>query len=78
MPYFFISLSKDGKNQGCINVKADCPAVARCEMEKLGIAPDYDHAQAYMIDEPELPLNTLVSPEEMKTLGYVSSREMGE
>jgi hypothetical protein len=70
--YYWFSFSYKGKNQGVCLVEADTTEEARHKVLELNIAPDYDHIQCFGISEAELPLNVLVTPEEMVKLGYVS------
>lgn len=70
MHYFWFSFSKNGKNQGCINVEAETVEQAKDKAMELGIVPKYDHVESYQLSEPELPLDILISPEELRSMEY--------
>lgn len=72
MSYFWFSFSKNGKNQGCINVEADTSEIAMENAIELNIVPKHDDVEIYEIDELEIPVNILVSPEEMRQMEYAS------
>jgi hypothetical protein len=68
--YYWFSFSFKGKNQGVCLVETDTVEEAQDKVIELGIVPEYDHIQVFGISEAELPLNILVSPEEIIKLGY--------
>lgn len=68
--YFWFSFSHEGGNQGVCLVEADTPEEARLKVIGLNIAPEHDNVHCFGISEAELPLNVLVTPEEMVKLGY--------
>lgn len=68
--YFWFSFSSVGGNVGVCIVEKDTFEEARDKVIELGIAPEHDHLQVFGISEAELPLNVLVTPEEMVKLGY--------
>lgn len=72
MSYFWFSFSKNGKNQGCINVEANTSEIAMKKAIELNIVPKHDDVETYKIDEPEIPINVLMSPEEMRQMEYAS------
>jgi hypothetical protein len=72
MSYFWFSFSKNGKNQGVINIEAETSEHARDKAIKLGIVPGYDHVESIEIDEPELILDTLITPDQMTSMNYDS------
>ena len=70
--YYWFSFSSEGGNQGVCLVEAVTPEEAQFKVIELGIIPEHDHVQCFGISEAELPLNVLISPEEMVKLGYTS------
>ena len=68
--YYWFSFSHKGENQGVCLIEADTPGEAQIKVIELGIAPHYDHVQCFRISEAEIPLNILVTYEEMVKLGY--------
>jgi len=76
MSYFWFSFSKGGKNQGCINTQADTVLQAKEKVIDLGIVPKYDHVESFEVPEPELPLDVLVSREELLSMDYKSTKSI--
>ena len=70
--YYWYSFSYEGKNQGVCLVEANTPEEARHKVIELKIAPEHDHGQCFGISKAEIPLNVLVTPDEMIKLGYES------
>ena len=62
---FFISYSLNAVNQGCINVEASTEREAIANVITLGIEPKFDDIRVYIVEENDLPLNTLVSREDL-------------
>ena len=71
MAYHWFSFSKDGKNQGVMNIEADPHELAVKKAKGLGV-PDFDDVESFLIPEPEIPLDILVSSQEMKDRKYES------
>ena len=67
---FFLSYSHDGKNQGCINVKAHCPQGAMVKVKELYPSLIQDDIAIYSVLEFDLEENKLYSPEEVLALGH--------
>jgi hypothetical protein len=70
--YYWFSFSNKGKSQGVCLVEANNMEEARLKVIELNIIPEHDHVQCFGILEAEIPLNVLVTPEEMVKLGYTS------
>ncbi len=70
--YYWFSFSYKGKNQGVCIVESDTIEEAQHKVIELNIAPKYDNIEYFSLLEAELPLNVLVTPEEMIKLGYTS------
>lgn len=62
---YFFSFSFKGKNQGCCNVMAECQHKALQKTIALDIHPKHDDIFCCGIKEPDLPLDTLVAPEDL-------------
>ncbi len=74
MPYYWFSFSKNGKNQGVISVKSTTFDKAVSKAKKLGIVPKYDDVEFYEAQKQEIPLDVLVSPQEMNNMEYKSNK----
>ena len=72
MSYFWLSFSKRGKNQGCVNVEVTYPETPMEKVLRLGIVPTYDDVEISEIPELEITPNVLISPEELRQLSYES------
>ena len=72
MAYFWFSFSENGKNRGCINTEAETLEGATKKVTGLNIVPQHDDVETYEISKPEIPVDILVSPEEMNRMKYQS------
>jgi len=69
-----MSFSYNGKNQGCINIEAEAGEKAIQKAKDLKIVPKHDDVEIYEMLESELPLNVLVSIEQLTKMSYESQQ----
>jgi hypothetical protein len=68
--YVWLSFSKNGLNRGCCNVKASTKEAALEKCNDLGITPEYDDIEAFLMERPELPLDELVPKDFLDSGGW--------
>lgn len=70
MKWFWLSFSLDGTNQGVCNVQAEDNNDAFSKAESLGLVPEYDDIEDFVMDEAELPADTFFTKQQMIDKDY--------